>query len=133
MPWDVPTRPQPTTLLLTFLSRGHRRGGRREQESERENLGERHTVRQRREAGWGLAGERAEEAGRWEPADGRGLRGSASGGRRRAIPAPHQRCELPEELLTLRARRGGADLPDLAAPPPGPCPGLHTSAAGLRR
>lgn len=45
MPWDVPTRPQPTTLLLTFLRRSHRRGGRREQEPEREDLGARHTVR----------------------------------------------------------------------------------------
>lgn len=131
-----PGMANPTIPFCTFLSRGHRRRRSREQEPEREDLGGRHAARGRRRGtrgGPGLAGGPAERGGRREPAGGpegarRGTRESASRGPWQDAPRTGRRRELAEGLRTLGARRGGADKPDLAAPPPGAGCGLLTSA-----
>lgn len=115
-----------------FLSRGRRR---QEQEREREDLERRHAaraeVRGARRAGVG--GGRAEGPGVGSPLAERTARGVGRvrprrGARGQTLPGPGRRCELVEGLRTLSERRGGADLSDLAAPPPGSGPGLLTSA-----
>lgn len=53
------------------------------------------------------------------------------GDRGKMLAVPGRRRELAEGLRTLGAGRSGADLPDLAAPPPSAGPGLLTSARGL--
>lgn len=130
----------PTILLRTCLSHGHSRRRRREQEPEREDLRGRHAKRARRgggrEAGRCSRENAREEGGPGSPLAGREGRGVGRASPRRGdcgrmLPVPGGRRELAEGLRTLGAGRGGADLPDLAAPPPGAGRGLLTSARGF--
>lgn len=95
--------------------------------------GRRGPGREGREAGRGLAGGRPDGVGCRALAGRRGgvrkpgRRGSASGGLRRGALGLEERCEPADLLRVLGARRGGADLSDLVAPPPSPCPRLLTS------
>lgn len=84
--------------------------------------------------GSGLTRRRAGEVGPREPAGRPGGAGRASprrGDRGKMLAGPGRRRELAEVLRTLGAGRGGADLPDLAAPPPSAGRGLLTSARGF--
>ncbi|KAG8504836.1 LOW QUALITY PROTEIN: Multidrug and toxin extrusion protein 2, partial [Galemys pyrenaicus] len=109
--------------------RGHHR---REQEPEREDLGARHAARAERGRG---GPETAGGRGTRESAGRRAARGLRRAGRQdedggEVVASPGRRCERVQVPARSGRGRGGADLLDLAAPPPaGDCSPLLPPSA----
>lgn len=134
MPRSVPARPKPRALLLTFLSHGHRHGGRRQQKPEREDLGTRHTARASSRGVRGGLGARGKARGgsgapgaHWQAGDARDRVGSTAARWCREDGASSPRdCAL--------CRRGGAEqtCPTWRPRLRGPAPGCSPPPAGPR-